>query len=275
MNHSNAPVTAANMDRTLKVDVETPISVNTVADQEVGVSIPALIGGCLAFPCTLMSSCWVLQPNTEAVIVNCGVYTGHVTEPGCHISNSCGREIRIIGTANISYDLPSQKITDSTGNPLIVSAVITYRFTNGKRALFNVQDAVSFVNDQAAAALKTVVGRYTYEELKVEGEHIGNAARELLQKRVDVAGATIISVSLNELNYAQEIAGAMLKSQAAKALVDARHLIVKGALSIATAAVTQLEEQGLKMTDDQKFHLVSSLLVVTAGDHDVHPTLGV
>ena len=66
----------------------------------------------------------------------------------------------------------------------------------------------------------------------------------------------------------------VLKKQAAQALVDARHLIVKGAVEIALSAVGELGSKGLQMSDTDKFDLVSNLLVVTAGDKDAQPTIG-
>lgn len=56
------------------------------------------------------------------------------------------------------------------------------------------------------------------------------------------AGIEIVSLVLNELNYAPEIAASMLKKQAAGAMLEARTLIVAGAVQIATDAITQLEE---------------------------------
>jgi hypothetical protein len=65
----------------------------------------------------------------------------------------------------------------------------------------------------------------------------------------------------------------VLKKQAAQALIDARHLIVKGAVDIALQAVDELGSKGLVMTDKDKFTLVSSLLIVTTGDKDAQPTM--
>lgn len=117
--------------------------------------------------------------------------------------------------------------------------------------------------------LKQVVGKYTYEELKHESVQISQQLCQMLQPKVDVAGAVIYSLTLNELNYAPEIANAMLKKQAAQAMVDARHLIVKGSVDIAMTAIANLESRGMSMDDKEKFHLVSGLLLVTASDRDV------
>ena len=65
----------------------------------------------------------------------------------------------------------------------------------------------------------------------------------------------------------------VLKKQAAQAMIDARHLIVKGAVSIAMEAVDELGSKGLQMDEKAKYDLVSSLLIVTTGDKDAQPTL--
>jgi len=179
----------------------------------------------------------------------------------------------MISVAQLSNDLPTQKITDVAGNPILVSAVITYRFNNPTYALLNVQSPQSYVMTQAQAALKQVVGRYSYQDLKTESGEVMKELIATLQPRVDTAGALIMSFNLNELNYAPEIAAQMLRRQAAQAMVDARHLIVKGAVDIAREAVANLEAGGMHLSDEEKFKLVSSLLIVTTSDKDTTPTI--
>jgi len=239
-----------------------------------GVSPVASAMGIICCPFTVPLSMWILEPRHEALVLNCGVLTETHSEPGIHCSNCWGREILMISTAQISKDLATLKITDSTGNPIIVSAVVAYRFTNPQAALLNVQEPMKFVLTQATTALKQVLSNHSYEELKREAATISKELVDFLQPRVNVAGATISSFSLNELNYAPEIAQAMLKKQAAQAMVDARQVIVRGAIDIAMNAIGELDAKGLHMDDKGKFSLVSNLLVVTVGEKDATPTLG-
>ena len=58
------------------------------------------------------------------------------------------------------------------------------------------------------------------------------------------AGVRIVEMRLNELNYAPEIAGMMLKKQQAGALLEARQIIVDGAVSIAEDAIRKLDANG-------------------------------
>ena len=78
---------------------------------------------------------------------------------------------------------------------------------------------------------------------------------------------------LNELNYAPEVASGMLKTQQAGALLEARTIIVEGAVKIALDAVKMLEQSGLKMTEEGKSKMVSNLLTVSVSDVDATPTI--
>merc|ERR1712146_511816 len=98
--------------------------------------------------------------------------------------------------------------------------------------------------------------------------------RMSLQPLLVVAGIEVSSMCLNDLSYAPEVAAAMLKRQQAAALVDARALIVEGAVRIAQDAVTRLEGDGtVQLNDDQKVKIVTNLLTVTCADTDATPTV--
>ena len=66
----------------------------------------------------------------------------------------------------------------------------------------------------------------------------------------------------------------MLKCQQASALVDARTLIVEGAVKIAQDAITKLEAEGsLELNDEQKARIVTNLLTVTCSDTGAAPVV--
>eukprot|EP01134_Creolimax_fragrantissima_P008538 CFRG8538T1 len=244
-------------------------------------SVVSNVLGIACFPITLLTSCFTLDTMSEAVVLNYGTYTGTIKEPGCHMVNIWGREIRVILTSQKSVDIPNMKVIDGNGNPIVVSAILTYRFVDSKRALLNVQYPTEFVMTQASAILKQVVSQFPYESegdepsLKNESQHIGDLMRDALQARVEPAGAVIQSMQLNELNYAPEVANAMLKKQQAKAMIAAREHIVQGSVSISQEAVSRLEAGGLVMTAAEKVRLVTNLLTVTCSDSDAVPTIGV
>jgi rRNA-processing protein FCF1 len=111
--------------------------------------------------------------------------------------------------------------------------------------------------------------------LKSEQEVVNQSMLARLRPILTVAGVSVQSMNLNELNYAPEIASGMLKKQQAAALIQARKLIVEGAVRIAQDAVRMLAEgqEAVVMTNDQKVQLISNLLTVTCSDVDATPTV--
>ena len=74
--------------------------------------------------------------------------------------------------------------------------------------------------------------------------------------------------------YAPEIAAAMLQRQQASAVVDARQLIVEGAVGMVEMALDKLNERGVVQLDEErKAAMVSNLLVVLCGNRDAQPVV--
>ena len=77
----------------------------------------------------------------------------------------------------------------------------------------------------------------------------------------------IIESRLTRLSYAAEIAQAMLRQQAASAVVGARFRIVEGAVGMVQLALKRLEEEGVvELDEERKAAMVSNLLVVLCSE---------
>jgi len=111
--------------------------------------------------------------------------------------------------------------------------------------------------------------------LKTEASRLRTQMIEMLQQRVDAAGVLVVNFELTDLAYAPEIAQAMLIRQQAEAMVDARKIIVDGAINIAHGALSGLSERGVKMSKEEEVRLVTNLLVVICGDAKVQPQVSV
>eukprot|EP00127_Corallochytrium_limacisporum_P000099 Clim_evm6s4 gene=Clim_evmTU6s4 len=241
----------------------------------------ALCLGLLFLPCTILCSCVCLSEREEAIVLQYGKYHKRLTEPGCHVVNPCGREVMTVTTKKITIDLPSAKVTDYNGNPIMVSAIVCYQYTDAMRALLEVENHNAFVRQNAQTVLRQTVGLYPYEtadgspSLRSDYEHVNQIMATELQKQVTRAGAKVFSFRLDEISYATEIAAQMLKKQAAAATVQARHTLVEGAVGIADDAVKKLESLGHNMTENQKADLINSIITVTCSDSDTVPTVNV
>ena len=76
------------------------------------------------------------------------------------------------------------------------------------------------------------------------------------------------------LAYAPEIASAMLQRQQATAIIDAKKVIVEGAVGMVEMALEMLEEKGtVELDEERKAAMVSNLLVVLCGNHEAQPVV--
>jgi len=249
--------------------------------------------GFFCFPLTALGSIFTVQQNQEVVILNFGKYVGVVREPGIHCSNCWGRELIPVSKAKVTTELPVSKVIDKNGNPVMVSGVVFYYFSNTKKAALDILDPQAFVKDQATAVMKQIVSQYPYEHHQSatqESDHEGDSDEELpclksdtavvsaalvqeLQKRVRVAGAQIDNFRFNEVSYAPEVSAGLLKRQQAEAIITARTTLVEGAVKISSSAVNRLEHKGVAMQVADKTRLVSNLLTVICAEQQVQPTL--
>ncbi len=98
---------------------------------------------------------------------------------------------------------------------------------------------------------------------------VAERIREEIQNKVLGAGLEILEARITYPAYAPEIAAVMLQRQQASAIVDARKLIVDGAVSIVDMALNKLSEQEVVTLDEErKAAMVSNLLVVLCGNRD-------
>ena len=110
--------------------------------------------------------------------------------------------------------------------------------------------------------------------LRGSSEIVANRIKEEIQKRVEEAGIEIVEARITNLAYATEIAAVMLQRQQASAIIDARKMIVDGAVGMVEMALERLNENGVvELDEERKAAMVSNLLVVLCGNHDAQPVV--
>ena len=183
-----------------------------------------------------------------------------------------------------------QKINDCLGNPVEIGIAVTWRVVDTAKAVFNVDNYKEFLSLQCDAALRNVVRIYPYDvapnvdttgdgvpdegSLRGSSEVVSARIKDEIQERVNEAGIEIVEARITYLAYAPEIAAAMLQRQQATAIVDARKMIVDGAVGMVEMALDRLQEKSTVALDDvQRATLVSNLLVVLCGNRDVQPVI--
>ena len=108
--------------------------------------------------------------------------------------------------------------------------------------------------------------------LRGSSEIVAERIRNEIQQKVAGAGLEIIEARITYLAYAPEIAAVMLQRQQASAIIDARKMIVDGAVGMVEMALNRLNEKQLvELDEERKAAMVSNLLVVLCGNHDAQP----
>jgi len=232
-------------------------------------------------PCICSGSWMQLNEKQEAVVLQFGKYSRTVKNPGIRWINCCGANVTKISTAIHSAEVPSQKIVDSMGNPLVVGAIIVYHVSNSYRAAIAVANYRLYIVQAAQAVLKTIVQQHPYEDpnggesLRKEAAKIGEQLVQALQVKADKAGLKVLSFEFNELAYAPEIAPQMLKKQQAQATVDARHLIVQGAVETCEHAMEAFKAKGYEFSQRSREKMLSDLMAVMVSERDPSATINV
>lgn len=181
-----------------------------------------------------------------------------------------------------------QKINDCLGNPIEIGIAVTWRITDTAKAVFNVDNYKEYLSLQCDSALRNIVRLYPYDvapgidttgdgvadegSLRGSSDIVAGRIRDEIQARVDDAGIEIVEARITYLAYATEIAAVMLQRQQASAIIDARKMIVEGAVGMVEMALDRLNEGGrVELDDERKAAMVSNLLVVLCGNRDAQP----
>ncbi|MDF2819569.1 MAG: hypothetical protein K0R15_10 [Clostridiales bacterium] len=173
-----------------------------------------------------------------------------------------------------------QKINDSLGNPIIIGIVVIWRVVNTAKAVFSVDNFTEYLSIQCDSALRNIVRLYPYDapsddnekSLRGSSQEVAEMLQAEIQSKVEMAGLEIIEARITHLAYAPEIAAVMLQRQQASAIIDARQMIVEGAVGMVEMALTKLNDKGIvNLDEERKAAMVSNLLVVLCGNKDAQP----
>ena len=206
------------------------------------------------------------------------------------------------GELKLSLDIPNkkismkimtlnnnrQKVNDCLGNPVEIGIAVMWKVVDTAKAVFNVDNYKEYLSLQCDSALRHIVRIYPYDvapgvdttgdgveddgSLRGSSEVVAARIRDEIQNRVDEAGIEIIEARITYLAYAPEIAAVMLQRQQASAIIDARKMIVDGAVGMVEMALDRLSEnKTVQLDEERKAAMVSNLLVVLCGNHDAQP----
>ena len=183
-----------------------------------------------------------------------------------------------------------QKINDCLGNPVEIGIAVMWRVVDTAKAVFNVDNYKEYLSLQCDSAVRNIVRLYPYDiapgvdttgdgvadegSLRGSSETVARRIRDEIQAKVEDAGIEVLEARITYLAYAPEIAAVMLQRQQASAIIDARKMIVDGAVGMVEMALERLSENNtVELDEERKAAMVSNLLVVLCGNRDAQPVV--
>ena len=161
-----------------------------------------------------------------------------------------------------------QKINDCLGNPVEIGIAVMWRIVDTAKAAFNVDNYKEYLSLQCDSALRNIVRIYPYDvapgidttgdgqadegSLRGSSETVAQRIRDEIQSKVADAGLEVIEARITYLAYAPEIAAVMLQRQQASAIIDARKMIVDGAVGMVEMALERLNQSGMVELDEER-----------------------
>ena len=222
--------------------------------------------------------CTAVNPAAKTVLNQSGD-----VKASAAVDNGMKMSLKIMTLSN-----NKQKINDCLGNPVEIGIAVMWRVVDTAKAAFNVDNYKAFLSLQCDSALRNVVRIYPYDvapnvdttgdgiaddgSLRGSSEVVAGRIKDEIQSRVLDAGIEIVDARITYLAYAPEIAAVMLQRQQASAIIDARKMIVDGAVGMVEMALERLnEKQVVQLEEERKAAMVSNLLVVLCGNKDAQP----
>ena len=235
--------------------------------------------------------CVSVNPAAETKLAQSGVDThkkSTLSLGGEDISLSTEGGSKKVSLKVMTLNNNRQKINDCLGNPIEIGIAVMWKVVDTAQAVFNVDNYKEYLSLQCDSALRDIVRIYPYDvavgvdttgdgqadegSLRGSSEVVAERIRAQIQEKVKDAGLEILEARITYLAYAPEIAAVMLQRQQASAIIDARKMIVDGAVGMVEMALERLnEKQVVELDEERKAAMVSNLLVVLCGNHDAQP----
>jgi len=236
--------------------------------------------------------CVAVNPAAKTKLGQSGDVDGGGSEPPIISQSRANQEMisRKISLKVMTLNNCRQKINDCLGNPVDIGIAVLWRITDTAMAVFNVDNYKEYLSLQCDVAVRNIVRIYPYDvapnvdttgdgmaddgSLRGSSEVVARRIKEEIQSKVRDAGIEILEARITYLAYAPEIAAVMLQRQQASAIIDARKMIVDGAVGMVEMALDRLKtNQVVELDDERKAAMVSNLLVVLCGNHDAQPVV--
>tara|TARA_Y100001960_G_C14783779_1_gene889137 strand:- start:1670 stop:2551 length:882 start_codon:yes stop_codon:yes gene_type:complete len=235
----------------------------------------------LIFTIMSFASFNILEPKESRVVQLFGKRKGTFEGEGIHWVLPW-YSTTSVSLADSKDESPLIKVPDGRGTPIQAAITFTYRIVDVEKYQYDLeQELTEYLETTTQGCLRNMVNQYPYDSSKEDeltlirnSEEICNEIEKNINQETSKYGIEVDSVAFSELNYAQEIAAAMLQKQQAMAAVDAKKVLTEGLVDVVEGVCEKLgQSDKVKLDKEQLAKLSSQLLVVMAGSENPAPVI--
>ena len=217
--------------------------------------------------------CVAVNPAAKTKLNQSGDVDGGNSNPGLSVllsgqAQSVELTNKKISLKAMTLSNSRQKINDCLGNPVEIGIAVIWKVVDTAKAVFNVDNYKEYLSLQCDSAVRNIVRIYPYDvapgvdttgdgvadegSLRGSSELVAQRIRDEIQQKVSEAGIEVVEARITYLAYAPEIAAVMLQRQQASAIIDARKMIVDGAVGMVEMALERLSENHTVELDEER-----------------------
>ena len=152
----------------------------------------------------------------------------------------------------ITMDIPPQDVISHDNVTVRVNAVLYFRVVDPEKAIIQVENYNTAINQLAQTTLRSVLGQHDLDEMLAEREKLNDNIQEIIDKRADAWGIKVINVEIKHIDLNDSMIRAIARQAEAERERRAKIIHAEGEFQ---AAEKLLSAANIISQNSQALHL--------------------
>lgn len=147
----------------------------------------------------LVLSLRIVTEFERLVVLFLGRFQG-VKQPGLRIVVPGIQRAFRVDLRVITMDVPPQDVISRDNVTVRVNAVLYFRVVDPEKAIIQVEDYSTAINQLSQTTLRSVLGQHDLDEMLSDREKLNNNIQEIIDMRADAWGIKVINVEIKHID---------------------------------------------------------------------------
>ncbi len=152
----------------------------------------------------------------------------------------------------ITMDIPPQDVISHDNVTVRVNAVLYFRVVDPEKAIIQVEDYSTAINQLAQTTLRSVLGQHDLDEMLADREKLNDNIQQIIDKRADAWGIKVINVEIKHIDLNDSMIRAIARQAEAERERRAKIIHAEGEFQ---AAEKLLSAANIISQNSQALHL--------------------